>query len=92
MSYRLIIQPEAEIHLEAHKKAGNKILLKKIYKLFEELKEHPQTGTGKPEQLKHYKEPTWSRRISDKHRLVYRIQDDIVVVLVISAFGHYDDK
>ena len=49
MNYKLIVQPEAENHLEVHIKSGNKILLKKIYKLFEELKEHPKTGTGKPE-------------------------------------------
>jgi len=64
----------------------------KLEKLLEEIRVNPTTGTGKPEQLKYYKEPTWSRRISDKHRLVYRIQDEVVVVLVISAYGHYEDK
>ena len=66
--------------------------LSKMEKLLKEVRVHPTTGTGKPERLKHYAEPTWSRRISDKHRLVYRIYDEIVVVLVISAYGHYEDK
>jgi len=91
MIYEVIILEQAENHLAKLKKS-EKAAFKKAVKLLGELQEHPTTGTGKPEQLKHYKEPTWSRRISDKHRLVYRIQDDIVVVLVISAFGHYDDK
>lgn len=34
----------------------------------------------------------WRRKISDKHRLVYEIHDQVVEVLVISAWGHYDDK
>ncbi|MCQ2196499.1 MAG: Txe/YoeB family addiction module toxin [Bacteroidaceae bacterium] len=51
--------------------------------------EHPRTGTGQCEQLRHYKEETWSRRITREHRLVYQINDDVVEVLVISTFGHY---
>ena len=34
----------------------------------------------------------WSRRISKKHRLVYEIHDTEVVVLVLTAYGHYDDR
>ena len=64
----------------------------KLEKLIEELKIHPETGTGKPEQLKYNDVPTWSRRISEKHRLVYEIQGEVVTVLVISAYGHYNDK
>ncbi|MGC4234601.1 MAG: type II toxin-antitoxin system YoeB family toxin [Niabella sp.] len=36
--------------------------------------------------------PTWSRRISQEHRLVYRVQDEVITVLVLSAYGHYDNK
>ena len=32
------------------------------------------------------------QRITDKHRLVYRFYEDTVVVLVLSAYGHYGDK
>ena len=92
MIYKLIVDPEADVQLEMHIKAGNKILLKKIYKLFEELKEHPETGTGKPEKLKYQQTEIWSRRIDDKHRMKYVIDDDRVVVFVISLWGHYGDK
>ena len=37
-------------------------------------------------------EGRWSRRITKKHRLVYRIYENNVVVLVLRAYGHYDDK
>ncbi len=65
---------------------------KKFLSFLTELSEHPKTGTGHPEPLKGYPENRWSRRISKKHRLIYRIFDTEVVVLVISAYGHYNDK
>jgi len=65
---------------------------KKVVAFIEELKEHPKTGTGHPEPLKGKPEGRWSRQISKKHRLVYRIYETEVVVLVITAYGHYEDK
>lgn len=66
--------------------------IKKLIKLVDELMEHPRTGTGKPEQLRGDHAGQWSRRITKKHRLIYEIFDTEVVVLVLSAYGHYDDK
>lgn len=92
MKYSLKFLPKAEKDLKRIKKSGDRILLRKLTSLLEELSENPTSGTGKPELLKHYETPTWSRRISSKHRLVYRIEDEIVTVLVLSVFGHYEDK
>ena len=64
----------------------------KALKLINELVEHPRTGTGHPEQLSGDHSGQWSRRITKKHRLVYEIHDNQVIVLVLSAYGHYDDK
>lgn len=64
----------------------------KFLSFLSELSEHPKTGTGHPEQLKGLPKGRWSRRLSKKHRLIYRIYEREVVVLVISAYGHYDDK
>ena len=61
----------------------------KLYRLIDELREHPRTGTGQVEQLKYFQNETWSRRITREHRLVYEIHDNEVLVLVISAYGHY---
>ena len=60
--------------------------------LIKELMDHPQTGTGKPEQLKGERAGQWSRRITKKHRLIYTINGTEVTVLVLSAYGHYSDK
>ena len=64
----------------------------KLKKLLIELMNHPTTGTGHPEQLKGERVGQWSRRITQKHRLIYQIKEHEVVVLVLSAYGHYDDK
>lgn len=90
MKYSVIFLPEADEDVKRIKKSGNKALLKKLNTLLEEISEHPTFGIGKPEQLKHYEIPTWSRRISGEHRLVYRIQDDVITVLILSAYGHYN--
>lgn len=65
---------------------------KKAAKLIEELKDHPRTGTGKPEPLSADRAGQWSRRISKKHRLVYEIFETEVHVDIVSAYGHYGDK
>lgn len=52
MNYRLILTPEAEQHLLAWEKSGQKKTLQKIVSLFEELQQHPTTGTGQDEALK----------------------------------------
>ena len=64
----------------------------KLLKLEGELREHPRTGPGKPEQLSGNRVGLWSRRITRKHRLVYAIHDTEVIVIILTAYGHYDDK
>ncbi len=65
---------------------------KKVIRFIDELRVHPKTGTGHPEPLKGQPEGRWSREITKKHRLVYRIFDKEVLVLVLSSYGHYNDK
>lgn len=64
----------------------------KALKLIAELRDPPRTGTGHPEQLRGDRSNQWSRRITQRHRLVYEIRDTEVVVLVLTAYGHYEDK
>jgi toxin YoeB len=64
----------------------------KARRFIEELREHPKSGTGHPEPLKGKPEGRGSRELTKKHRLVYRIFDEEVLVLVLSSYGHYDDK
>ena len=64
----------------------------KARRFIEELREHPKVGIGHPEPLKGKPEGRWSRELTKKHRMVYRIFDEEVLVLVLSSYGHYDDK
>ena len=73
-------------------RANEPAAFRKISQLLLELMDHPQTGTGHPEQLKGEPKGRWSRRITKKHRLVYEIHDKQVLVLVLAAYGHYEDK
>ena len=90
MQYQVVISDDAKNDIKKFKKAGQKIIVDKIYSFIDELKEHPKTGTGKPEFLKY--EKYWSRRIDKEHRLCYEVYDDVVVVLVLTAYGHYEDN
>ncbi len=63
MSYTLEFSEIALSDIKKHKKSGDKVVLKKIEKLLNELMEHPTMGTGQPEQLKHNLTGLYSRRI-----------------------------
>ena len=91
MIYRVEIKASAQEDLFRLAKSEPKAF-EKAQRFIEELREHPKTGTGHPEPLKGKPEGHWSRQISRKHRLVYRIYETEVVVLVIAAYGHYEDK
>jgi len=77
---------------EKLRKAGDIRALQKLAKLLKELTEHPTTGTGKPEPLSGDRTGQWSRRITHKHRLIYMIIEEKVIVLLLSAYGHYGEK
>ena len=92
MTYELILSDEAMRHLIEWRKSGQKKTLKKISNLFDELREHPTTGTGHVEQLKGNLSGLWSREINKGDRLIYGIEDNRVIVSVVSLKGHCGDK
>jgi len=70
--------------IKKDKKTANK-----IYSLIEDIRRNgAMQGIGKPETLKH--RPGYSRRIDEKNRLVYDI-DELQNIKIISCKGHYDD-
>ncbi|QZK89340.1 MULTISPECIES: Txe/YoeB family addiction module toxin [Flavobacterium] len=87
--YQVIIKQTAERDLVKHKKSGDVASIKKIIKILTELQDHPYTGIGKPEELKHELKGFWSRRINKKDRLIYEVHESTVTVYVVSAMGHY---
>ena len=76
-----------------HINSGQKKIVERILNLIEEIKQHTITGTGKVERLKGKGERlVYSRRIDDKHRLVYEIFEEEKLVVLAAAYGHYKDK
>jgi len=90
--FKLKIEELAQLHLKRHFKSGDKASIKKIEKILLELTETPYTGIGNPEALKYELSGFWSRKINQKDRLIYKVEEDIVTVFVISAMGHYNQK
>lgn len=60
---------------------------KRIINLIKDISRNPYQGLGKPEALKHQLQGYWSRRIDDEHRLVYKIENDRLII--ISCKYHY---
>jgi toxin YoeB len=58
--------------------------------LKEMLRSNPAEGTGKPEPLKHNLSGLWSRRLSQKDRLIYKFDDEYIYIFAIG--GHYDQS
>lgn len=65
----------------------DKKILKRINRLIADIKRHPFEGIGKPEPLKYRYYGSWSRRITDEHRLIYMIEKDEIYFL--SFRDHY---
>ncbi|QDV31609.1 Toxin YoeB [Planctopirus ephydatiae] len=55
-------------------------MVERINKLVKEIVREPFTGIGKPEPLKHALAGFWSRRITDEHRIVYRIDGNALLI------------
>jgi len=63
-------------------------VFKKILKLLKDIQRTPTAGIGKPEPLKYEFSGFWSRRITDEHRMVYKVYDDYI--LFRSFKNHYE--
>ena len=56
-------------------------IVDRINKLIREIQREPFSGQGKPEPLKHALSGFWSRRITDEHRMVYRLEDEMLQIV-----------
>jgi toxin YoeB len=90
--FRVEVTEIAKKHIAQHLKSGNQSSIKRIEKILKELTETPFESIGNPEQLKYSLSGFWSRRINLKDRIIYSVNDTLVLVEVISAMGHYSGK
>ena len=87
--YRIVFTREAQKQYRHFVKSGNVKLVEKINKLIVDIAKHPYTGIGKPEALRFSLAGKWSRRINHEHRLVYTVNDQIVIVTILTMRHHY---
>ena len=55
-------------------------MLERIHHLIREIQREPFSGIGKPEPLRYALSGYWSRRITEEHRIVYKIQGDTLLI------------
>lgn len=67
----------------------DKKTLKKINQLLNDIKRNNFSGIGKPEPLKNQFSGYWSRRIDEKNRIVYKVENDMIQV--VQCKGHYGE-
>jgi len=84
---RLVFTPNGWEDYLLHWQKTDRAVLKRVNTLIEATMRDPFAGIGKPEQLKHVLAGAWSRRITEEHRLVYKVDGDDLIVL--QARYHY---
>lgn len=70
-----------------HWQTSDRKMLKRINALISDCLRDPYAGIGKPERLRYGAQGSWSRRITEEHRLVYLVIDDDLIIL--QARYHY---
>ena len=94
--YRIILTQTAIDHYNAFVKSGNVKIVNRIKLLLADIAQHPYTGIGKPEALRHSLAGMWSRRINREHRLIYTVDDNRVIVHILvhilAMHPHYGEK
>lgn len=58
----------------------DKKILKRINELIQDIQRNKYEGKGKPEHLRHTLSGYWSRRITNEHRIVYKIEENKVLI------------
>lgn len=81
-----VFQPEFREDLRHWVETDRKVALR-AFDLIEAIVRDPFTGIGKPEPLKYLSSGTWSRRLTQEHRIVYLVRDDQIDFL--QARYHY---
>jgi toxin YoeB len=70
-----------------HWATDDKKIYKRITSLIMDILRQPYRGLGKPEPLKHELQSYWSRRITEEHRLVYKLEHETVII--VACKYHY---
>ncbi|MEH2194936.1 MAG: Txe/YoeB family addiction module toxin [Nostoc sp.] len=87
---RSIVFHEDTLQTYEYLRETNKIIHKKLFNIIKEMQRgDPTQGTGKPEALKYELAGYYSRRLSDKDRLIYSFDEENIYIIAIG--GHYEE-
>jgi toxin YoeB len=84
---KIVFVDDALNELNDYKLSQPKLVFK-VFELIMDIDKTPYTGLGKPEPLKGSLHGYWSRRVSDEHRLVYKVSESEITVF--SCRSHYN--
>lgn len=84
---KIVFVEDALNELNDYKLSQPKLVFK-VFELIMDIDKTPYTGLGKPEPLKGSLHGYWSRRVSDEHRLVYKVSESEITVF--SCRSHYN--
>lgn len=87
--YQIVLDDIVEKHFAVHYKSGDKASIKKLERIVSELSETPFLGVGNPHALGYELSGSWSRHINKKDVLVYTVFEELKIVQIHSALGHY---
>ena len=87
----ITFSPEAQEDYNYWKENNSKIVAR-IKQLLEDMSKHPYIGIGKPEKLKYELSGKWSRRINEKHRIVYAVNESENDIYVLALRYYYTKK
>ena len=79
----IILLEQAQKDRDYWQKSENEAIMNRITALLKDIMDHPYTGIGKPEALKYGLEGKWSRRINPEHRLIYSVNENIIMVYTL---------
>lgn len=89
MNYKLKILKLAIEDIKQLEKSNPKLYLR-CAELIKQIAETPRSGIGKPERLKYFDKEVYSRRLTQKDRIIYTIYEKTKEIEITSCLGHYD--
>ena len=84
---KVVFLEESLNELSQYKFSQPKLVFK-VFELLKDIEKTPFEGLGKPEPLKGQLQGFWSRRVTDEHRLVYKVMEN--EIQVFSCKSHYE--
>ena len=68
----------------------NKKLLVRLMAIIDDIEADPYSPNYKFERLKHNLSGYCSKRLDSKNRIIYKVDNGLIIVIIVSVLGHYE--